>query len=213
MFFLTAVTRNLAIASFLSEYSGPFWGMFSKIRLDIYFFLWLIYSTLSKLILFDLFRRERLFWEIKCGVYQVQLFFWIFSQSFSISSISFFPGLDMGMSGIWPGTELEIFLLSCAMPLMIHNFLEPWCRCIHCPNIPGSLNLIFPTLPCFLLSGNHLFLLPGILHWNVQERSNSGWVFLFSVVFFFKFLFSISLFMVDFFVCVESPVLFFDSLL
>ena len=38
--------------------------------------------------------RERLFCEIKCGVYQVQLFFCIFSQSFSISSISFFPGLD-----------------------------------------------------------------------------------------------------------------------
>ena len=35
MFFLTAVTRNLAIARFLCEYSGPFWGMFSKIRLDI----------------------------------------------------------------------------------------------------------------------------------------------------------------------------------
>ena len=34
MFFLTAVTRNLAIARFLCEYSGPFWGMFSKIRLD-----------------------------------------------------------------------------------------------------------------------------------------------------------------------------------
>ena len=31
---------------------------------------------------------------------QVQLFFCIFSQSFSISSISFFPGLDTGMSGI-----------------------------------------------------------------------------------------------------------------
>ena len=36
MFFLTAVTRNLAIARFLCEYSGPFWGMFSKIWLDIY---------------------------------------------------------------------------------------------------------------------------------------------------------------------------------
>ena len=36
MFFLTAVTRNLAIVGFLCEYSGPFWGMFSKIRLDIY---------------------------------------------------------------------------------------------------------------------------------------------------------------------------------
>ena len=125
---------------------------------------WLIYSTLFRLILFDLCRGERLFWEIKCGVYQVQLFFCIFSQSFSISSISFFPGLDTGMSGIWPGTGLETFLLSCAMPLMIHNFLEPWCRCIHCPNIPGSLNLLFPTLPCFLLSANYLFLLPGILH-------------------------------------------------
>ena len=33
---LTAVTRNLAIARFLSEYSGPFRGTFSKIRLDIY---------------------------------------------------------------------------------------------------------------------------------------------------------------------------------
>ena len=30
MFFLTAVTRNLAIARFLCKYSGPFWGMFSK---------------------------------------------------------------------------------------------------------------------------------------------------------------------------------------
>ena len=36
MFFLTAVTRNLATARFLCEYSGPFWGMFSKIRLDIH---------------------------------------------------------------------------------------------------------------------------------------------------------------------------------
>ena len=35
-FFLTAVTRKLAIPSFLCEYSGPFWGMFSKMRLDIY---------------------------------------------------------------------------------------------------------------------------------------------------------------------------------
>ena len=35
-FFLTAVTRNLAIARFLCENSGPFWGMFSKIRLDIH---------------------------------------------------------------------------------------------------------------------------------------------------------------------------------
>ena len=33
---LTAVTRNLAIAKFLREYSGPFRGTFSKIRLDIY---------------------------------------------------------------------------------------------------------------------------------------------------------------------------------
>ena len=35
MFILTAVTRNLAIARFLFGYSGQFWGMFSKIRLDI----------------------------------------------------------------------------------------------------------------------------------------------------------------------------------
>ena len=35
MFILTAVTRHLAIARFLFGYSGPFWGMFSKIRLDI----------------------------------------------------------------------------------------------------------------------------------------------------------------------------------
>ena len=35
-FFLTAVTRNLAIARLMCEYSGPFWGMFSTIRLDIY---------------------------------------------------------------------------------------------------------------------------------------------------------------------------------
>ena len=36
MFFLTAVTRKLAIARFLCEYSGAFWGMFSKIRLDLF---------------------------------------------------------------------------------------------------------------------------------------------------------------------------------
>ena len=41
MFFLTAGTRNLAIASFLCEYSGPFWGMFSKIRLDIYIYIYI----------------------------------------------------------------------------------------------------------------------------------------------------------------------------
>ena len=35
-FFLTAVTKNLAIARFLCEYSGPFWGIFSKLRPDIY---------------------------------------------------------------------------------------------------------------------------------------------------------------------------------
>ena len=99
----------------------------------------------------------------------LQLFFCIFSQSFPISSIFFFPGLDTGMSGIWPGTGLETFLLSCAMPLMIHNFLEPWCRWIPCPNIPGSLNLFFPTLPCFLLSANYLFRLPGILYWKVSR--------------------------------------------
>ena len=40
MFFLTAVTRILAIARFLCEYSGPFWGMFSKIRLEIEKFLY-----------------------------------------------------------------------------------------------------------------------------------------------------------------------------
>ena len=40
-FFLTAATRNLAIASFLFEYSGPFWGMFSNIRLDIYIYIYI----------------------------------------------------------------------------------------------------------------------------------------------------------------------------
>ena len=35
MFILTAVTRNLAFARFLCEYSGPFSGLFSKIQLDI----------------------------------------------------------------------------------------------------------------------------------------------------------------------------------
>ena len=39
MFFLTAVTRKLAIASFLCEYSGAFSGTFSKIRLDIYIYI------------------------------------------------------------------------------------------------------------------------------------------------------------------------------
>ena len=48
MFFLTAVTRKLAIASFLCGYSGPFWGMFSKIRLDIYIYYY--YHFLSFLI-------------------------------------------------------------------------------------------------------------------------------------------------------------------
>ena len=33
--FLNAVTKNLAISRFLCEYSGPFWGMFLKIRLDM----------------------------------------------------------------------------------------------------------------------------------------------------------------------------------
>ena len=45
MFFLTAVTRNLAIARFLCEYSGPFWGMFSKIRLDIFYFICIYFVT------------------------------------------------------------------------------------------------------------------------------------------------------------------------
>ena len=36
-FILAAVTRNLATgARFLNEYSGLFWGMFSKIRPDIH---------------------------------------------------------------------------------------------------------------------------------------------------------------------------------
>ena len=145
--------------------------------------------------------RERLFWEIKCGVYEVQLLFYIFPQSFSISSISFFPGLDMGMSGIRPGSELETFLLSCAMSLMIHNFLEPWCRRIHCPNKPGSLNLIFPTLPCFLLSENYFF----STSWNsilkrfknevIQDEYSCSWC----CCCFFLFLFSLSLFIVNFF--------------
>ena len=136
--------------------------------------------------------RDRLFWAIKCGVYQVQLFFCIFSQSFSISSISFFPGLDTGMSGIWPGTGLETFLLSCAMPLMFDNCLEPWCRCIHCPNLPGSLNLFFPTLPCFLLSANYLYLQITFFDFlefyteKFQERFNSGWVFLLFLSYFFS---------------------------
>ena len=42
MFFLTAVTRKLAIASFLCEYSGAFSGTFSKIRLDIYLYYYVI---------------------------------------------------------------------------------------------------------------------------------------------------------------------------
>ena len=118
---------------------------------------------------------------------QVQLFFCIFSQSFSISSISFFPGLDTGMSGIWPGTGLETFLLSCAMPLMIHNFLEPWCRCIHCPNIPGSLSLLFPTLPCFLYLLITFFYFLEFYTKKFQERSNSGWVFLLLLLLLFYF--------------------------
>ena len=151
----------------------------------MYFFLWLIYSTLFRLILFDLCRRGRLFREFKCGVYQVQLFFCIFSQSFSISSISFFPGLDTGMSGIWLGTGLETFLLSCAMPLMIHNFLEPWYRCIHCPNLPGSLNLYFLLFHVFLYLQIIFFYFLEFYTEKFQEQSNSGWVLLLLLVFFF----------------------------
>ena len=33
---LTTITRNLAITRFLCEYSGPFWGTFSKMWLDIF---------------------------------------------------------------------------------------------------------------------------------------------------------------------------------
>ena len=137
---------------------------------------------------------------------QVQLFFCIFSQSFSISSISFFPGLDTGMSGIWPGTGLETFLLSCAMPLMFDNCLESWCRCIHCPNLPGSLNLFFPTLPCFLLSEITFFDFLEFYTEKFQERFNSGWVFLllFLSYFFSHFLIS---FLTSFFFLLDSPVL------
>ena len=102
---------------------------------------------------------------------------------FSISYISFFPGLDTGVLGIWSGTRLETFLLSCAMPLMIHNYKEPWCLCIHCPNIPGSLNLFFPIFPGSLLSANYLFLLPRNLHWHVtfeNEVIQDGCFFVFS---------------------------------
>ena len=90
--------------------------------------------------------RLSLFLFLTCPV----LFEYYFSL-FSISYFSFFPGLDTGMSGIWPGTGLETILLSCAMPLVIQNYKEPSCRCIYCPNIPGSLNLFFPIFLCSLL--------------------------------------------------------------
>ena len=51
MFILTAVTRNLAIARFLCEYSGPFLGMFSKIRLDILSWSLNFFSLLGALML------------------------------------------------------------------------------------------------------------------------------------------------------------------
>ena len=145
--------------------------------------------------------RERLFCEIKCGVYQVQLFFCIFSQSFSISSISFFPGLDTGMSGIWPGTGLETFLLSCAMPLMIHNFLEP------CIGVDESIVPIYPGLLTFSFLLFHVFFYLQITFFDFlefytekfQERFNSGWVFL---LLFLSYFFSHF-----FFFLLDSPVL------
>ena len=52
MFFLTAVTRKLAIASFLCEYSGAFSGTFSKIRLDMFFqlFLTIMVNLVAKIL-------------------------------------------------------------------------------------------------------------------------------------------------------------------
>ena len=46
MFSLSAVTRKLAMASCLCEYSGAFSGRFSKIRLDIYMYNCMFVSAL-----------------------------------------------------------------------------------------------------------------------------------------------------------------------
>ena len=58
MFFLTAVTRNLAIARFLCEYSGPFWGMFLKIRLHIH----ILYSRTIR------FKAQSLWGRVKINI-------------------------------------------------------------------------------------------------------------------------------------------------
>ena len=80
------------------------------------------------------------------------------------------------MSGIWPGTGLETFLLSCAMPLMIHNFLEP------CIGVDESIVPIYPGLLTFSFLLFHVFFYLQITFFDFlefytekfQERSNSG---------------------------------------
>ena len=171
------------------------------VRHTVTYSSWLIYSTLFRLILFDVCRGERLFWEIKCGVYQVQLFFCIFSQSFSISSISFFPGLDTGMSGIWPGTGLETFLLSCAMPLMIHNFLEPWCW------LPQYTLVSYPFLS-YSSVFSFICKLPFSTSWNSTLKSFKSEVIRDGCCCCF-FLFSLSLPMVDVLFFYLNPLFFF----
>ena len=86
------------------------------------------------------------------------------------------------MSGIWPGTGLETFLLSCAMPLMIHNFLEPWCRCTIVPIYPGLLTLSFLLFHVFFYLQIIFFYFLEFYTETFRERSNSGWVFLLLVV-------------------------------
>ena len=41
---------------------------------------------------------------------------------FHFFHLHFFSGLNTRMSGIWPCTRLETFLVSCALPLMTHNY-------------------------------------------------------------------------------------------
>ena len=178
------------------------------VRHTVTYSSWLIYSTLFRLILFDLCRGERLFWEIKCGVYQVQLFFCIFSQSFSISSISFFPGLDTDER------HLNVGHVTC---YRVRNIPAQLCYAPDDSQLFGALVLMHPlpqytlvSYPFLSYSSVFSFIckLPFSTSWNSTLKSFKSEVIRDGCCCCF-FLFSLSLPMVDVLFFYLNPLFFF----
>ena len=100
-------------------------------------------------------------------------------------NFSFASSLSLFLFLQFPG--LESFLLSCAMPLMIHKFLEPWCRCTIVPIYPGLLTFSFLLFHVFFYLQITFFYFLEFYTKKFQERSNSGWVFLLLLLLLFYF--------------------------